>query len=329
MVKKILKETVKALLWIVLFAVVGLVVFLYNPKSVTTLNRDINSSSPYDTGGSRQELYERFDSFILDQATSTPFVGWFVVSKGRKLFELRSKGIVDEIASTVVPEGKIKVWYIYNMGVVAKTSKHIIAFDIAAPYLSFSFRGIGDLADIILTSHVHGDHYDTWVLKNGKNLVFPAGTYLAKSYKNKNLYELESGKKVNIDGASVTAFQTDHRRDQNFDFAVAWYLVEVDGFKLVHTGDGFNFKNMKERDFLYTQDIDILFANNQTAPFNIRDLSPKVVIPLHMHEIMHTKGYLETDGFGDVMSSFAKEAGSLKGITPYLLFWGESIEYSK
>ncbi len=281
----------------------------------------------------RQKLYTEFDSFILDQVptffNSNPIMPWFIYSPGRKLLDLRTSNLALEIESAKVPEGKIKVWYIYNMGVVAKTSKHTIAFDLSAPYFSSSLGKIGDLADIILTSHEHADHYSVGVLSKAKKLVFPAGTYLAKVFDQEKTLELESGKETEIDGIKVTAFQTDHRGNKDYSLPVAWYLVEMDGFKLLHTGDGRDFKNPQERAFLESQSIDIMFVNTLVDPFNIRDIKPKIAIPLHLHEIMHNREFLEKNRFDALLSSYSKKADSLRGIKTYLLFWGENIEYSK
>lgn len=191
--------------------------------------------------------------------------------------------------------------------------------------------------DIAVTTHGHLDHHDakflTQAVKNGAYTFFPDDCSVAEKLKDKglnqeNIIELKSGesKKINPD-IKVTAFQTDHRGDNDFRLPVAWFLVEVDGFKLLHTGDGIKFRYSEDQNMLRQKDIDIIFANIQTHVFDIRDYSPKVVIPLHMNEFMHPNHFIIDNGYLDALENYQPHADIFEEISPLFLLWGESFVY--
>jgi len=323
------------LLILLLFVFIGLFLYFYTPKSVVLLDQRISQSNPNNLDEERIKLACDFEEFLLSGMPKDPgaspksYLYW--VGGQRKLLDLRIKQAISEIKNSQVKAGKIRVWSLINMGVVVKTNSKIVAFDVADLPFSRAHKEIAKLADVILVTHSDSDHYDPSLLKKavneGKSVVFPEGFGFVHG-DGSGIYKLKSGETVNIDGVKVTAFQTDHRGDGNFMEPNAWYLVEAGGFKLLHTGDGRDFKNKTERDLLnQRRDIDIFLVNIMIHSFDIRDIKPKVMVPLHLYKFMHSREQLEESTFDYVINMYNEYDKDLKGIDRILLLAGESFEY--
>ena len=93
------------------------------PKEIFNLNSKINSNTPTDTSGARVELFREIDSFMKNSVNGKGFS-----MKPYALIKVRLDQALAEIPKTVVPAGKVKVWYIYNMGVIIKSDTVTVAF---------------------------------------------------------------------------------------------------------------------------------------------------------------------------------------------------------
>ena len=330
------------LIFVLALAGWGLYQYKRVPASVIEFSERIAASSPEVLDDGRRELLSDFDSFILESAPRSwgrRRLPWeFPFLAPTKLTERQTRKAVEEIRTTEIPSGKLRLWYLYNMGIVAKTSEATVAFDISSPPFCKEHRKLADLVDVFITSHRHGDHYDTPLLRagveKGATAVFPKGCGLARTLRSgadsaasERVVELNSAEEFVTGDIKVTFFQTDHRGDKLYFFPCGWFQVEMSGFKLLHTGDGQNFKNRAEREQLHQQkDLDIFLVNIALSPFEARDLGPRVVIPLHMHEIMHNKGFLSRSRYEDALAQYAEHAKDLEGIEIKPLLWGESLE---
>jgi L-ascorbate metabolism protein UlaG (beta-lactamase superfamily) len=216
------------------------------------------------------------------------------------------------------------------MGVVVKTHDKIISIDTAnIPFVSIAHNELTSIADIFLVTHADADHYDRQLLaealKNKKTIIFPEGFYFTGEDNNPNIYKLKSGQRTNIDGIYVTAFKTDHRGDGNFQIPNCWFLIEVDGFKILHTGDGLAFQNPTESQYLRDRrDIDIMLTNLMLSDENIRNIKPNVAVPLHLFKYIHSREQLKESTFE---SAIAKYDQKISGIDMKMLFAGEGFEY--
>ena len=323
----------KKLLQLVFGVLVGLGGFWWYkqvPQTVIDMNAQIEAFSPNDLTEERKDLLMDFDIFVMPILRGKPKIKLemlrFLVNKQRKLLDLRTIGAIKKIKETKVEAGRIRIWHLYNMGIVAKTENKVVAFDLARVPFSKTYGELIEMIDVLITSHLHGDHFDSNMLgqmaEQGKALIFSEG-----GGKTDKAIELKSGETIDIDGIKVTAYQTDHRGDGNFYFPCGWFWVEVDGFNLLHTGDGLRFKNEKEAGKIRNRDdLDILLANIMIDPFNIRDLKPRVVVPLHLYELMHGGDWVEENGFDDVVEKYESKSEALRGIGRQLLIWGESFE---
>lgn len=329
--KKILKEIFP----LVLIAAVCTTYYFYIPKSVKVMNQRIGSSNPDILNEERFQLAEDLASYLAKglpkNPGKTPTILHLFIGNQRKLVDLRIKEAIEEIKNTKVDSGEVRIWSIMNMGVVVKTENKIIAFDISDIVLSSVQKKLAGVADVFLVTHGDGDHYDPFLLKkalaNGKSVVLPKDMGFLFGDNQTNLYHLEYDRETEVDGIKITAFQTDHRGDGNFMEPNAWYLVKVDGFTLLHTGDGMKFKKEKEKENLGKYNVDIFLANRKNHSYDVRDVSPKILVPLHLYKYVHNREELEQSTFTYVMDTYGKYENELKGIDIKPLFIGESFEY--
>ncbi|TRZ52049.1 MAG: hypothetical protein D4S01_03630 [Dehalococcoidia bacterium] len=323
----------KRLVFWALIGVSGFCWYKQMPKTVKEMNIRIGASSPNDLTEERESLLTDFDTFVMPTLRGKPKIKLellkFIFNKQRKLLDLRTIEAIKEIREAKIETGKIRIWHLYNMGIVVKTENMVVAFDMGRVPFSKTYKELVEVIDVLITSHLHDDHFDSGMLKQmaeqGNALVFSEG-----GGKTDKAIEIKSGEMIDIDGVKITAYQTDHRGDDNFYFPCGWFWVEVEGFNLLHTGDGLRFKNEEEAGKVYgRRDLDILLANIMIDPFSIRDLKPRVVIPLHLYELMHGGDFVAESGFDDVMEKYETKSESLKGIERMLLIWGESFELSR
>ncbi len=316
---------------ILLFAVFAFFYF-YIPESIIELNQKITNSDPTVTNQSRLNLVDNFGKLLLKglpNSTIRLYHYWFCDQ--RKITDLRIKNAISEIKNTTVPPGKIKIWSMLNMGVVLKTDKNTVAVDTANFFLSSAHDELVDLVDIFLVTHADLDHFDAVLLvkasKKGKKIVLPEGLYLEKTDP-KNILTIKTGQTINQDGIKITAYQTDHRGDGNFVEPGLWYVFEVGNYKILHTGDGRDFKNENEKQKVYSmKNIDILLANIMIHPYNIRDLSPKIYFPLHLYKFTDQTDLYQESMIEEVKEKNQKYAEALKRIKIIYLLPGESFIY--
>ena len=129
---------------------------------VKQLDSEIQSTSPENTSETRLAVLSDFDEFIKTKFKdlTTP-QGYQEVYM---LLKTRIDRAIIEINETSVPPGELKLWYIYNMGVIAKTSNATIGFDLAGTYIYPSLADLSGYVDVLLISHTHGDHFNKNVI---------------------------------------------------------------------------------------------------------------------------------------------------------------------
>jgi hypothetical protein len=220
---------------------------------ILVLDDEINSipvsniSSP-STPSQRTDLLVKIDDFARESVSGDKFS-----SSIYSLLKVRLDWALKEISVTRVPKGNVKIWYIYNMGVIAKSEDKTIAFDLGGDYAYPDLADFTKYIDILFISHFHRDHIGSSVLrealKNGVTVIIPgdkvsfngvelirdpegedAVTLIKKLNKTDfdNLISLKPGEKTIIKGIEITAYPSEHihNPDSAFtDIPVSWYYV--------------------------------------------------------------------------------------------------------
>jgi len=333
-----------------------LVVWYFTPpsKEARRFNDKINQYQPEILTKEREDLLLEFDNFAFDHFPILDddhplFAYSYLFSDLHKFYKLRFDKLYAEIKNTQVPDGQIKLWHVYNMGIVAKTKNLTIGFDLAHRWINFGIPKLADQLDILIISHPHPDHYDSSLvkraLKRGVVVVLPSGKVKEEWRKpirsdpdGKELKEIfgnsehlvsmgEDEAKV-IRGAKITAFAAEHGKGE-LPVPTRWFLAEVDGFTILHTDDaGLIGSEGGEAFKKIPQGIDI-FLTDIRAPNRLREISflkPKIVIPLHHWEIFHGKPKTIDEGDFRKILSFKDEMHQQIPTAKVIpLIWGESI----
>jgi len=334
---------------------------------VKQLDNEIQCISPENTSETRLAVLHDFDEFI-----KAKFNGLTTPQDYQDVYMLlktRIDRVIKEINETSVPPGELKLWYIYNMGVIAKTSNITIGFDLAGTYVYPSLADLGESVDVLLITHTHGDHFDKNVImkakEHGATIIIPDGKvrvdhsgltpFIVKDPHGMNMLDalkqlgldtsgltaIEPNETINIKGVSVTAFSGEHRTPSEsivesiYDTPVDWYYVNVSGFCLLHTGDGFLFDNIPNFSAKRVDVYFIHYTDGLTCEMYYRMVpNASMMIPLHLHELGHGremvldigmfKNALDQYNHGYLSLNFVQPNPTLMRYVP--MIWGESLE---
>jgi len=327
-------------------------------RDIFTLSNKINSISPEDISPRRTDLLKEIDNFAKDSVSGTRFS-----SNIYSLIKIRLDQALKEIPQTKIPQGKVKIWYLYNMGIVAKSDNKTIAFDLASTDIYSNLADFTKYIDILFISHPHGDHLDLSVvkqaLKNGVTVIIPGdkvifdetgqlikdpqGEDLVSFIKRRNnidsenLISLKPQEKIIIRGVEITAYPSNHTYiptsnedpDSIAPFPLDWYYVNLSGVSILHMGDGTDKFNYQP-DFT-NQIIDVFITHNTDSKTNdsLIKLVPqaKTILPLHVWELNHGSGIINYMNYQTTLDDYSK--GYYKNPSGKIKFipliWGESL----
>src|SRR4030066_1324912 len=235
-------------------------------KEIFALNDKINSIPAENTSLQRVELLIQIDDFVKGSVSGKGFS-----SRIYSLIKVRLDQALKEISDLKVPKGNIRIWYIYNMGIIAKSEDKTIAFDLAGDYVYPNMADFTKYIDILVISHFHGDNINRSVfkeaLKNGATVIIPGDKVLFNGSEfirdpegedavtlikrrngidSDNFISIKPQEKTIIKGREITAYPAKHihNLDEEYSFIdtpVNWYYVNLSGFIILHMGDGTSF----------------------------------------------------------------------------------------
>ncbi len=351
---------------VTILLIIGGVAYFYvnnSPNSVleleeeAILNNKIKSILPDDTSKERIDLLLQIDDFTKESINGKSFS-----TKIYSLIKTRLDQVLKEIPETQVSKGKVKIWYIYNMGIIAKSSDKTIAFDLAGTYVYPNMSDFTKYIDILFITHFHNDHFDKNVvqeaLKNNVTIVIPdekvrlEGDQLIKDDKGEDIMDYLSGhgsinfgslfvaikpqEKTTIKGIDIIAYPSNHigpREDNSVvPYPIDWYYVNLSGLKILHMGDGTSFNY--QPDFV-NQNIDVFITHNMDPMTNdsLVKLVPnaKTILPLHILELGHGPNIINSHTMDyqnapdDYSNGYYK---TLQGKTRFIpMIWGESLTF--
>src|SRR4030066_1061103 len=329
-------------------------------KEIFALNDKINSIPAENTSLQRVELLIQIDDFARESVSGKGFS-----SRIYSLIKVRLDQALKEISQTKVPKGKVKIWYIYNMGVIAKSEEKTIAFDLAGDYVYSNMADFPKYIDTLFISHFHGDHINRSVfkeaLKNGATVIIPGDKVLFNGSEfirdpegedavtlikrrneidSDNFISIKPQEKTIIKGIEITAYPAKHihNLDEEYSFIdtpVNWYYVNLSGFIILHMGDGTSFDY--EPDFT-DKNINVFIMHSTALDPLTNDTlmklvpNPGVILPLHVLELGHGPSIVNGNQeqcmtYQSILDNYSN--GYYKGIdgnTRFIpMIWGESI----
>ena len=329
-------------------------------KEIFALNDKINSIPAENTSLQRVELLIQIDDFARGSISGKGFS-----SRIYSLIKVRLDQALKEISQTKVPKGKVKIWYIYNMGVIAKSEDKTIAFDLAGDYVYSNMADFTKYIDILVISHFHGDHINRSVfkeaLKNGVIVIIPGDKVLFKGNEfvrdpegedavslikrrngidSDNFISIKPQEKTIIKSIEITAYPAKHihnpdEEDSFTDTPVNWYYVNLSGFIILHMGDGTSFDY--QPDFT-NKNIDVFITHSTTLDPRTKDSLDKLVpnvstiLPMHILELGHGSDIVNKNhdwymSYQSILENYSNGYyKGLQGKTRFIpMIWGESI----
>jgi hypothetical protein len=142
-----------------------------------------------------------------------------------------------------------------------------------------------------------------------------------------------------VRGVRITAYPAEHSSPNDSEDVFSgtptdWFYVEVSGFVILHTGDGF-FNGLKP-DFLGKRvDLYIVHYVDGMIAEDYYKLVPqsRVMFPLHLHELGHGRGILDYTMFRNVLEQerngglwLSHKVPQDTGMRFIPLIWGEYLD---
>jgi L-ascorbate metabolism protein UlaG (beta-lactamase superfamily) len=247
--------------------------------------------------------------------------------------------IINELQKSEVKNGMM-IWKLYDMGIIIRTEKVTVAFDITRGLSSKSeefalsdemMDKITDQCDLLFISHNHWDHADEVVAQmfvdKSKPVITPPDIWEGKEIYNhiihmeRKAHELQrvwlDNKKLNLDVVVYPGHQ-------GVDLLNNVVLVFTpDGYNVCHTGDQSNRDDFSWIDEVAKKySVDMLIPNCWTTdPLRTANgFAPQIIIPAHENELGHSIDHREAYALNysrwDV--PFSK----------VIMTWGESFHFN-
>jgi L-ascorbate metabolism protein UlaG (beta-lactamase superfamily) len=246
---------------------------------------------------------------------------------------------LEQIKNGEVKSG-VKIWKLYNMGVIARTQTVTVAFDITRGYSSKSdsfalsneiMEKIINHCDVLFISHRHRDHADEEVAKmfieQGKPVVAPPDIwedkdiYSAITHLDRKAHEIQSLPLNNIDLNLEVVIYPGHQGTDIPNNVVL--VITPEKYSICHTGDQSSDDDWNWIDEVKNHfKVDILLPNCWTSnPLRTsKGYNPQLIIPVHENELGHTIDHRE-----------AYALNYSRWNVPYdkiIMSWGESFHYN-
>jgi hypothetical protein len=333
---------------------------IFVPKEIFTLNDKIKSIPPEDIFEKRVEVFKQIDDLAKKSVSGNGFS-----SNIYSLIKVRLDQALKEIPVTQVPEGKVKVWYIYNMGVIVKSSDKTIAFDLDGTYAYSNMADFAKYIDVLVITHFDHDHFDLSVvkeaLKDGVTVIAPGDTMslrgqefgrdpngenavsLIKKRNNissDNFISLTPLEETLVKGIKITAHPGMHLHDPEggdlyVNPPIDVYYVDLGGFKIVHTGDA---ESINDQVDFADKNIDLYIFHSSALDPRTNDTlmklvpNAKTIFPLHILELGHGSAAVDMNShsfmtYQSILDNYANGYyKSLSWKTRFMpMIWGESL----
>ncbi len=154
-------------------------------------------------------------------------------------------------------------------------------------------------ADIVTVSHSHHDHSNTKLFKGSTRIIRETG-----KFQEKDVFITGYSSFHDNNGGSL--------RGKNIIFEIA-----VDGIKIVHLGDFGSFHDdstvnlIKNMDILFIPVGGVFTIDHIEAVRLIKELNPKIAIPMHFKEKDTKSGVREIYDFKNILKDYVvKESGN-------------------
>ena len=255
----------------------------------------------------------------------------YAVSKDTYLSGTRKEAL--EWLRKSSPEiGKLGIFKVYNMGFFLRTSERIVAIDIRWDGSVDEAKEIASTVDMLFLTHPHRDHYSKTLLyafaQAGKSVIIPSNVLPEYTAANKILMN-DCDTPVNIQGVSVTSL----RGNQGDGIPNNVYILEFDGWRIIHQGDNYDREQESRVSDYPAADVLIVSSWNEMknivkAADDAEGPSP-LLIPAHENEL-NEHGVSNRESYHELFSRPDRLGDSDFGYPAYVLLDnGEYITLQK
>ncbi len=272
--------------------------------------RDIDAITPKVYGD-----FQRAGTSLPEAAKASAYAAY----PGLRRYDEAFRRVVSDMRATSVPRGKAAVWYVYNMGVVVKTTDTLFSVDLnhrlaesIAPELTFA-----------LVTHNHTDHFSYRFLSSmdgrGKTVVSNFDCNYGAHYAKKmpGGYTRDP-KTFHFGDVTVKTSVSDHN-PYLLGFTMP-FEITVGDYTIYHTGDSSNIAQLnpsRKPDLWIMHPYCILKIAD-----GIKKFAPRLTAVTHLQELGHAKDrWRFTYENGLSMVRKAQLAGG-EAVMP---LWGERI----
>jgi len=231
--------------------------------------------------------------------------------------------------------GKLEICKVYNMGYFLRTSERTFAIDIRWDGTEREAQKIAKKIDVIFLTHPHGDHFCETMLNavvdEGKPIILPSDVLPAYQGGSKIIITDDIISPINIAGINIQVL----RGDQGENVPNNIYILDFDGWRVVHQGDNARHEIEAKLSEMTAPDIVIAACWNKTHSIlsalkaaQGADQRPLLYIPGHENEMQHTVDHRES--YWELFNRADRLADPNFNYPPYVLIdHGESISLTK
>lgn len=205
------------------------------------------------------------------------------------LFDKGKGEVVQRFYEMIVNTGEISVLYLGLSGLMIRTYNKSVAFDIADLLGRDGLSKIKNL-DLLIYTHSHYDHYNLRhcldVFERTNTRIIAESSIIRElkgRIPSENLIEANVGQKINVNKINIYVIEGKHVGP------ITLFLLELDDLKIFHGGDS-GYTPLKG----FTAEIAFVptghpspTASPSDALKMIKDLQPKIVVPIHGAESEH------------------------------------------
>ena len=297
----------------------------------------------------REGRERTYAKLLLDAVFHEKFAAYR--KPAQHFFHSQIDKMISELEVTKIKNGA-RIWKVYDMGFVVRTSTVTMAFDLVSGITSgtkdfaLDSKELEELVsqcDVLFISHKHDDHAEKSVaeifIKSGKPViantqVWPKDSIFPKIQHPERISEKTQEVRLNGNKTLKIVIYPGHQ-GRSIDNNVT-LVTTPDGITVAHTGDELN-----EGDFMVDYEwidqvfkhhkVDILMPNAWTMDILriARGFDPKLVLPGHELELGHTVWdrlpYWGDDAYLELTYNQLKKSS----YPVVALIWGESTDYKR
>lgn len=232
--------------------------------------------------------------------------------------------VLYEVQNTVVENGSVVVWQLYNMGYIIKTPSGCFGMDIMHRWA----EKLAPHLDFMTISHNHQDHYNIPLIEKMRELGKPV---LSNYIPNNSNTSKKSADNYTIGKFEIKTNITHHNNGDLLNFVTIYKIDcgdDADNFTILHVGDS-NYNLSQYGNVIGNVDLFIAryapnaLTENYVLGTASNKVNPKYLFMSHILELTHIDISLSRWSF----ELGLERASKMNSTNNFMPFWGEKFTY--